>query len=88
MGACPPVTPSPSLVAKQQADDAAIATQLASVERQAASEAAIKARGEAVSGAVGGLFGGVGSLFGGGEDVAPVMTGKPAPVPFPRLVRS
>jgi murein L,D-transpeptidase YafK len=89
MGACPVVTASAALLAKQAADDAATANQLANVEQQAASEAAIKARGEAVSGAVGGIFGGIGGLFGGAQqDVAPVITGQPAPVPMPPLVRS
>ena len=89
MGACPVITASAALLAKQAADEAAVADQLALREQQAASEAAIKARGEAVTGAVGGIFGGIGGLFGGGqEDVAPVITGKPAPVPMPPLIRS
>ncbi|MET3901138.1 murein L,D-transpeptidase YafK [Devosia sp. UYZn731] len=88
MGACPVVTASAALLAKQAADEAAVANHIQSAEQQAASEAAIKARGEAVTGAVGGLFGGIGSMFGGQPDVAPVITGQPAPVPMPALVRS
>ena len=88
MGACPVVTASAALLAKQAADDAAVANHIQSAEQQAASEAAIKARGQAVTGAVGGIFGGIGSLFGGQPDVAPVMTDQPAPVPMPALVRS
>ena len=89
MGACPTVTASAALLAKQAADEAAVANQLALREQEAASQAAIKARGEAVNGAVGGIFGGIGGLFGGGQqDVAPVITGKPAPAPMPPLIRS
>ena len=61
-------------------------SQLTAAEKKASEEAAIKARGEAMGGAVSGLLGGFGGLFGGGQedDVAPVITGKPAPVPYPR----
>ncbi len=89
MGTCPAVAPNAALLARQQADETALAGQLAAVEQQATTDAVIKARGEAVNGAVGGFFGGVGNLFGGGEEnIAPVITGKPAPVPMPPLVRS
>ena len=89
MGACPTVTASAALLAKQAADEAAVANQLALREQEAASQAAIKARGEAVNGAVGGIFGGIGGLFGGGQqDVAPVITGKPAPPPLPTQIIS
>lgn len=90
MGPCPVVAQNPTLVAKQQADEASFASQLAAEEKRAAEEAAIKARGEAVNGAVSGFFGGIGGLFGGGndEDIAPVMSGKPAPRPFPPLNRT
>jgi murein L,D-transpeptidase YafK len=88
MGPCPVIVQNAALVAKQQADETAFANSLAAEEKKAAEEAAIKARGEAVSGAVGGLFSGIGNLFGGGEeDVVAVMSGKVAPVPFPRLNR-
>jgi murein L,D-transpeptidase YafK len=90
MGACPPVTRSAALVAKQLADEKAVADSLAYAERQQAEEAALKERSEAVNGAVNGavsnLFGGLGSLF-GGEDVTPVMSGKAAPVPRAPLSR-
>jgi hypothetical protein len=89
MGTCPIVTANAALLAKQQADEVAVASQLAARDRQAATEAALKARGAAVNSAVGGLFGGFGSLFGGkDENIAPVITGQPAPVPMPPLVRS
>ena len=53
--------------------------------RIASEEAALKARTAAISG----FMGGVGSMFGGGKDadVVPVITGKPAPQPMPRLQR-
>jgi murein L,D-transpeptidase YafK len=86
MGPCPVIVQNPVLVAKQEADEKAVANQLLAAEKKASEEAAIKARGEAMSGAVGNLFGGLGSMFGGGQqsDVAPVMSGKTAPIPFPR----
>jgi murein L,D-transpeptidase YafK len=86
MGACPAGVQNAALTAKQQADEAAFANTLAAQERKATEEAAIKARGEAVGGAVSGIFSGIGNLFGGGkdEDIVPVMSGKTAPVPFPR----
>ena len=87
IGACPAVTPSQALVAKQQADEASFANTLAAEERKVAEAAAIKARGEAVSGVASNLLGGLGSLFGGGEQVTPVMSGKTAPVPYPPLAR-
>jgi len=89
VGPCPAVTRDPALAARQQAEETSFAQQVASVERQAAEEAAIKARGEAIGGAVTGIFGGIGGLFGGGEEnVAPVMSGKIAPIPFPPLRRN
>jgi murein L,D-transpeptidase YafK len=85
MGPCPAGVQNAALEAKQQADEAAFANSLAAEEKKAADEAAIKARGEAVNGAVGGFFSGIGNMFGGGqEQVAPVMSGKTAPIPFPR----
>lgn len=90
MGPCPPSAANPTLVAKQQADEQSFANQLAAEQQRLAEEAAIKARGEAVNGAVSGFLGGIGNLFGGGKDenIAPVITGKPAPKPFPPLQRS
>ena len=89
MGPCPVITKDATLVAKQQADDAAYTNTLAAAERQASTEAAIKARGEVVNGAVTGIFGGIGNMFGGGKDadVVAVISGKTAPIPFPRLNR-
>lgn len=88
LGPCPAIAQDAALVAKQQADDNAFANSVAAVERKAAEEAAIKARGQAINGAVGGVFSGIGNIFGGGqENVAPVITGKPAPKPVPRPSR-
>lgn|SRR5690554_1659779 len=91
MGACPPVTRSAALVAKELADERALAASLAAAERKTVEEAALKERSAAVNGAVNGavtnLFGGLGNLFGGGEQVTAVMSGKPAPVPQARLNR-
>jgi murein L,D-transpeptidase YafK len=86
MGACPAMAQNTVLVAKQEADEKAVASELLAAEKKRNEEAAIKARGEAMSGAVSNLFGGIGGLFGGGgeDDVEPVMSGKAAPVPFPR----
>ncbi|MFD2647539.1 L,D-transpeptidase family protein [Devosia albogilva] len=86
LGPCPPSASNPTLVAKQQADEAQFASVLANQERAAAEAAAIKERGEAVSG----FFSGFGNLFGGGKDenITPVISGKPAPIPHPRLQRS
>jgi murein L,D-transpeptidase YafK len=85
MGPCPVMAQNPVLVAKQQADEKAVASQLTAAEKKANEEAAIKARGEAMGGAVSNLFGGIGGLFGGqGGDVTPVMSGKSAPIPYPR----
>lgn len=90
MGACPATKPNAALVAKQQADAAAFANQLATRDQQAASEAAIKARGEAVNGAVGNLFGGIANFFGGGTDNKATAPNSPVPAPTPRppLIRS
>ncbi|MBS3850046.1 murein L,D-transpeptidase [Devosia sp. J2-20] len=89
-GPCPAVTRSAALQAKLLADEKAVADELAATERRIAEEAALKERSEAVNGAVNGavtnLFGGLGGLF-GGEEVTPVMSGKTAPVPRPRLAR-
>lgn len=94
-GACPAVTKDQTLMAKQAADEAAFSTEVETIAQRearianeaakvAAADAAAKARGQAINGAVSGLFGG---LFGGQEEVKPVMTGKKAPVPLPRLNR-
>lgn len=88
LGPCPPVNRSPQLLALQASDTAAIGKGQANAERQANEQAAIKARGEAINGAVTGLFGGIGNLFGGKDaDIVPVMSGKVAPIPFPPLKR-
>jgi murein L,D-transpeptidase YafK len=85
LGPCPATTPDAGLMAKQQADDATLANALAARDRQAAEEAAIKARGEAVNG----FFSGIGNMFGSSDaNVAPVMSGKSAPQPQSPLPRS
>jgi murein L,D-transpeptidase YafK len=98
MGPCPAVAQNAALTAKQQADETAFAAaveseaqkaarEAAEAERRVAEEAAAKARGEAI----GGFFNGIGTMFGGnsGQDpnIAPVISGKPAPKPMPRLQR-
>ncbi|UXN74711.1 hypothetical protein N8D56_06420 [Devosia sp. A8/3-2] len=77
------MTRSPQLPALQAADTTAIESHQTAAQRRASEQAAIKARGEAINGAVTGLFGGLGNVFGGGKDadVVPVMSGKIAPIP-------
>lgn len=67
-GPCPPTIQTADLAAKKAADEKALADVTAAAERQAAEEAALRARGEAVSG----FFSGIGNIFGGGQ---------PAPAP-------
>ena len=98
MGPCPAVVQNAALSERQQAEEIAFAAaveseaqkaarEAAEAERQAAAEAAAKARGEAI----GGFFSGLGNMFGGGggqdPNIAPVMSGKPAPRPMPPLQR-
>jgi murein L,D-transpeptidase YafK len=95
MGPCPAVIQNAALSARQQADDTAFVAavegqaqkavrEAAEAERLVATEAAAKARGEAI----GGFFSGIGNVFGGQqEDVVPVISGKPAPKPLPTLQR-
>ncbi|ODT82295.1 MAG: hypothetical protein ABS76_08590 [Pelagibacterium sp. SCN 64-44] len=92
LGPCPPSASNAALTAKQQADDAALASQAGAIqkaaERKAAEEAAIKERGEAVNG----FFSGIGGLFGGGNpgqdpNMQPVISGKPATLPTPAAQR-
>lgn len=91
MGACPPVIPNAALTAKQQADDAALASQAASIQRaadrKAAEEIAIRQRGEAV----GSFFSGIGGMFGGNPaqdaNIQPVMSGQAAVLPTPTSQR-
>jgi len=88
MGACPATIQTAGLSARQQADDAALASYVAAGQRKVEEEEAIKARGQAV----GSFFSGIGNLLGAnpGQDpnIAPVMSGKRAPLPLPRLQRS
>jgi len=87
LGACPATIQTAGLSARQQADEAALASYVATEEKKAAEQEAIKARGAAVNG----FFSGIGTLFGGNPgqspDIAPVISGKPAPRPLPRLQR-
>lgn len=80
MGPCPASVQNAALTAKQQADQSNFDKAVSAEEKRLSEEAAIKARGEAV----GGFFQGIGNVFGGGGNVAPVMSGKTAPIPFPR----
>jgi murein L,D-transpeptidase YafK len=94
-GACPPSQRNEAIVAKQQADEKALTAAIesenkraeraaADAERAKANEIAAKERGEAINGAVSGIFSGIGNIFGNKDaDVAPVITGKPAPKPMP-----
>ena len=88
-GPCPPQFRSAALVAKMDADNAAVARLLAERGRSEAETAAIAARGEAVGGAVSSFFGGIGGIFGGGAPaqapttVVPAASGLPAPAPMP-----
>jgi murein L,D-transpeptidase YafK len=79
MGPCPPTVQNAALVAKQQADEAKFSTAIAAEQRAVNEAAAIKARGEAVSG----FFGGIGNFFGDTQnsEIAPANTGQQAPTP-------
>lgn len=91
LGPCPPVIANAALTAKQQADNATLASQSEAAQkatdRKAAEDAALKQRSEAVSG----FFGGIGGMFGGnpGQDpnIKPVISGKPASLPTPANAR-
>lgn len=96
MGPCPATMQNAALTTKQQADESAFVAAVESeaqkaarlaleAERQAAADAAVKQRGEAI----GGFFSGLGSVFGGGngEDPAAAVGGEAAPSPMPTLQR-
>nr|WP_314257139.1 murein L,D-transpeptidase family protein [uncultured Devosia sp.] len=89
MGPCPATTLIAGLAEKQQADEAAFAkavtNEATAATRKASEEAAVKERSAAISGFIGGM----GNMFGGGKDadVVAVISGKPAPKPFPPLTR-
>lgn len=81
LGPCPATVQNAALEARQQADDATLANALLANERRAAEDAAIKARGEAVSG----FFSGIGNMFGGGDaNAASAPSGQVAPEPQQR----
>lgn len=73
-GPCPPTTQTAGLAERKAADDQALANVMAFADRQAAEEAAVKARGEAV----GGFLSGIGNVFGGQQAPQPEMTATPA----------
>lgn len=73
-GACPPTTQTAGLSERKAADDQALANVMAFADRQAAEEAAVKARGEAVNG----FFSGIGNMFGGQPAPAPQVTATSA----------
>ena len=89
LGPCPPIQRSAALTARMQADDSKVADILAGREKAEAERVAVAQRGEAINTAVTGFFGNIGSIFGGGKDadIVPVISGKPAPMPMPRLNR-
>ncbi|WP_200913597.1 murein L,D-transpeptidase family protein [Devosia sp. Leaf64] len=72
---CPPTVPDAQVAARKAADDKALADAGNAITRQAATEAAIKDRGAAVSG----FFSGIGSVFTGGQQApAPIVAATPA----------
>ncbi|WP_210185017.1 murein L,D-transpeptidase family protein [Devosia sp. YR412] len=90
MGPCPATAQAPGmaekLAAEEQAFTKAVESEADRVARLAREEAALKERTAAISG----VIGSIGNMFGAGgkdADVVPVITGKPAPVPMPRLAR-
>jgi murein L,D-transpeptidase YafK len=102
-GACPALVKDELMVAqlaaKQAADEASFATEVASLQQKEAKAAAdakraevaaaeAKARGEAINASVNGFFGGIAGAFGGGERVTKVVNPNlAAPVPAPRIRR-
>lgn len=92
MGPCPPTIRNAALESRMLEDEKTLASLQTAEQRKAAEEAAIKARGEAVNGFLSGIGSGLGGLLGGGggqdPNIAPVISGKPAPTPLPRLQRS
>jgi murein L,D-transpeptidase YafK len=89
-GICPPSMQNAALTAKQQADDASLATQAAAIQatadKEAARAAALQQQGAAIDGFFSGIGNGIGGMFGGGNpgqdpNIAPVMSGEPATMP-------
>lgn len=88
LGPCPATIQTAGLSDRQRADAAVLDSYASAQQKSAAEDEAIKARGEAV----GSFITGIGNMFGGGSggqdpNIEPVMSGKPAPVPLPRLQR-
>ncbi len=73
--ACPPTAPDAQVAAREAADDQALANAHSVITKQAATDAAIKERGAAVSG----FFSNIGSVFTGGQQApAPTAVATPA----------
>lgn len=93
MGPCPPTIRNAALEQRMLSDEKTLASLMTAEQKKVAEEQAIKARGEAVGGFLSGIGSGIGGLLGGGggpqdPNIAPVMSGKTAPQPMPRLQRS
>lgn len=72
---CPPTKPDAQVAARKAADDLALTNANNQITKQAATDAAIKERGAAVSG----FFSGMGNMFTGGQPAAvPVVAATPA----------
>ena len=82
MALCPPTVQVASVTAQQQADEMRYSAAIAKGQRAVDEQAAIKARGQAINGAVSGFFGGMGNMFGGNAaPAAAPATAAPLPAP-------
>lgn len=75
MGPCPATTQNADVEARKVADTEALAKVAAGAERQAANEAVLKARSEAMSG----FFSGIGNVFSGGQQPVAVTEAVATP---------
>lgn len=78
-GLCPPSIQNASVTARQQADDAALASRVATIQNAAAKQEAEKLALQQREQAIGGFFNNMGNMFNGGA--APVPATAPAPAP-------